>query len=132
MLILGRLSEGGPCGMKIEDRMGAPSWVEKLLAPVGGGGGSAVLPFPLPQRREPKGGTEGSTWYSCNLTGHITRKSRDSVRGVSESANCTWRENRGVQSLLFITKLANGATTYPGLHNHMAVRSKEYASPNPA
>jgi len=103
VLLLGRLSEGGPCGMKIGDRVGAPSWVEGLLAPVGGGEGSAALPFPLPRRREPKGGTEGSMWYSCNLTGHVTQKSRDSVRGVSESANCTWRENRGVQSLLFIT-----------------------------
>ena len=26
------------------------------------------------------------------------RKSRDSVRGVSESANCTWRENRGEEA----------------------------------
>jgi len=60
--------------------------VEEPLAPVGGGGGSAALPFPLPRRREPKGGTEGSIWYSCNLTGHVTQESPDSVRGVSESA----------------------------------------------
>ena len=26
------------------------------------------------------------------------RKSRDSVRGVSESANCNWRENRGEEA----------------------------------
>jgi len=33
-------------------------------------------------------------------------------------------------SMLFIYNyIANGATTYPGLHNHTAVRSKEYASP---
>jgi len=72
--------------------------VEELLAPVGGGGGLVALPFPLPRRLEPKGGTVGSMWYSCNLTGHVTRKSRDSVRGVSESANCTWRENRGEEA----------------------------------
>jgi len=72
-------------------------------APAGGRGGLAFLPFPLFRRPEPKGGTKGSIWYSCNLTGHVTRKSRDCVRGVSESANCTWRENRGVQYLLFIT-----------------------------
>jgi len=117
--------------MKIGDRVGAPSWVA-LLAPAGGGLGSVFFPFPLPRRAEPKGGTVGSMWYSCNLIGHVTRKSRDSVRGVSESANCTWRENTEVLSFLFITKLANGATTYPGLHNHTEVRSKEYASPNPA
>jgi len=41
-----------------------------------------------------------------------------------------WLAFLGVVSiLLFLTKLANGATTYPGLHNHTAVRSKEYASP---
>ena len=68
--------------------------MEELLAPMGGGGGLAALPFPLPPRLEPKGGTVGSMWCSCNLTGHVTRKSRDSVRGVSESANCTWKENR--------------------------------------
>jgi len=72
VLLLGRLSEGGPCGMKIGDRVGAPSWVEELLAPVRGGGWSAVLPFPLPRRREPKRGTEGSMWYSCNQTCHVT------------------------------------------------------------
>jgi len=38
----------------------------------------------------------------------------------------------GFNLFLFITKLANGATTYLGLHNHTVVRSKEYASPNPA
>jgi len=96
VLLLGRLSEGGPAGMKIGDRVGAPSCVEELLAPAGGRVGLVFLPFPLFRRLEPKGGTEGSIWYSCNLTGHVTRKSRDSVRGVSESANCTWRENRGV------------------------------------
>ena len=52
------------------------------------------MPFPLFRRREPNSGTEGSIWYSCHLTGHVLRKSRDSVRGVSESANCTWREKR--------------------------------------
>jgi len=32
--------------------------------------------------------------------------------------------------MLFIYNyIANGATTYPGLHNHTAVPSKEYASP---
>jgi len=72
--------------------------VEELLAPAGVGGGLVFLPFPLFRRLEPKGGTEGSIWYSCNLTGHVTRKSRDSVRGVSESANCTWRENRGKEA----------------------------------
>ena len=95
MLLLGRLSEGGPAGMKIGDRVGAPSRVEELLAPAGSGVGLVFLPFPLFRRREPTGRTEGSIWYSCNLTGHVTRKSRDSVRGVSESANCTWKENRG-------------------------------------
>jgi len=95
VLLLGRLSEGGPAGMKIGDRVGAPSRVEELLAPAGSGVGLVFLPFPLFRRREPTGRTEGSIWYSCNLTGHVTRKSRDSVRGVSESANCTWKENRG-------------------------------------
>jgi len=83
--------------MKIGDRVGAPSWVA-LLAPAGGGLGSVFFPFPLPRRAEPKGGAVGSMWYLCNLTGHVTRKSRDSVRGVSESANCTWRENRGEEA----------------------------------
>jgi len=72
--------------------------VEELLAPVGGGGGLVFLPFTLFRRLEPKGGTEGSIWYSCNLTGHVTRKSRDSVHGVSKSANCTWRENKGEEA----------------------------------
>jgi len=41
-----------------------------------------------------------------------------------------WLAFLGVVSIsLFLTKLANGATTYPGLHNHTAVRSKEYTSP---
>jgi len=31
------------------------------------------------------------------------QKSQDSVRGVSESTNCTWRENRGFNIFLFIT-----------------------------
>ena len=97
MVLLGRLSEGGPWGMKIGDRVGAPSWVA-LLAPAGGGLGLIFFPFPLPRRAEPKGGAVGSMWYSCNLTGHVTRKSRDSVRGVSGSANCTWRENRGEEA----------------------------------
>ena len=77
--------------------------MEELLAPVGGREGLAVWPFPLFRRLERKGRTVGSISYLCNLTGHVTRKSRDSVCGVSESANCTWMENRGVQSLLFIT-----------------------------
>jgi len=72
--------------------------VEELLASVGGRVGSTALPFSLLRRREPKGGTKGSMWYSCNLTGHVMRKSRDSVHGVSESANCTWRENRGEEA----------------------------------
>ena len=67
------------------------------------GGGSVALPFLLRRRRESKKVTEGSMWYSCNLSGQARRKSQDSVCGVSESANCTWRENRGVQSLLFMT-----------------------------
>jgi len=98
VLLLGRLSEGGPVGMKIGDRVGASPGVEEPLAPAGAGGGLVFLPFPLFRRLEPKGGTEGSIWYSCNMTGHVTRKSRDSVRGVSESANCTWRENRGEEA----------------------------------
>jgi len=75
MLLQCRLSEGGPCGMKIADRVGAPSWGEELLAPVGGGGWSAALPFPLPSGHEPKGGRQRSMWYSCNLTGYVMRKS---------------------------------------------------------
>jgi len=99
----GSLKRGGACWHE--------NWGQGRGALLSGGapctrgwwGGLAALPFPLPRRHEPKGGTEGSMWYSCKLTGHVTRKSRDSVRGVSESANCTWRENRGVQYLLFIT-----------------------------
>ena len=62
--------------------------------------GSTALSLPFFQRRnlKPKGGTEGSIWYSGNLTGHVWRKSRDSVRGISESANWTWRENKGKQA----------------------------------
>ena len=104
MLLLGRLSAGGPWGMKIGDRVGAPSWVEELLAPVGGEGGSAALPFPLPRPREPKGGPVGSMWYSCNPTRHVMWKSRDSLCGVSESANCTWRENRGEEAWLLFNE----------------------------
>jgi len=80
MLLLGGLSEGGPAGMKIGDRVGAPSCVEELLAPAGGRGGLVFLPFSLFRQLEPKGGTVGSIWYSCNLTSHVMRKSRDSVR----------------------------------------------------
>jgi len=97
LLLLGRLSDRGRAGIKIGGRFRAPSCVQELLAPASVGGGLVFLPFPLFRRLEPKGGTEGSIWYSCNLTGYVTRKSRDSVCGVSESANCTWRENRGVQ-----------------------------------
>jgi len=32
-------------------------------------------------------------------------------------------------SIISFLTIVNGATTYPGLHNHTAVRSKEYASP---
>jgi len=94
----GSLKRGGACwhenwgqGRGTLLSGGAPSTCRRW-------GGLVFLPFPLFRRLEPKGGTEGSMWYSCNLTGHVTRKSRDSVRGVSESANCTWRENRGEEA----------------------------------
>jgi len=34
-------------------------------------------------------------WHLCNLTGHLTWKSPDSVNGVEKSAICTFEENRG-------------------------------------
>jgi len=120
----GSVEQGGACWHQNWGQAGGAVLSGGAPSTRGWWGGVGCFAFPLTRRREPKGGTEGSRWYSCNLTGHVTRKSRDSVRGVSESANCTWRENRGVQSLLFITKLANGATTYPGLHDHTAVCSK--------
>ena len=79
---------GGPCGKKMGERVGAPSAVTVSLVPCGGLGSSA-FPFPLRRRLDLEGWVEESIEQSCNLTGHITRKFGDSVRGVEKSAKCT-------------------------------------------
>ena len=75
------------------DKVGAPSSVAEGLLP-GVGDGLTSGCFPLRHHR-PEGLPEAFMWQSCNLTGHVTRKFRDSVRGVEKSANCTSEKNRG-------------------------------------
>jgi len=90
--------------MTIRERVAAPSCLVPV-EPAGGGLEMLCFPLPFPQRLEPKGGTEGSLWYLCNMTGNVMPKSRDSLRVVSASANCTRRENRGEEacSLTLVT-----------------------------
>ena len=70
------------------ERVGAPSAVTVGLVPCSGLGSSA-FPFPLRRRLDLEGWAERSIEQSCNLTGHVTRKFGDSVRGVEKSAKCT-------------------------------------------
>ena len=79
---------GGPGGIKIGERVGSPLIVVVALDPIGGGVGGPA-PFPLRRRRNLKDWAEGSILDSCNLTGHITRKSGDSVHDVEKCAICT-------------------------------------------
>jgi len=89
---------GGPCVRKRKVSLASPSDdVVAGLELVGGKESSAGF-FPFLCLGALKGEAVGSMWYLCNLTIHVMRKTRDSVYGVSKSANCTWRENRGEEA----------------------------------
>ena len=62
--------------------LGAPPSVVEGLAP--GVGDWSSVSFPFLRRRRPEGPGDGYILYSCNLTDHVTRKSRDSVCGVEK------------------------------------------------
>ena len=60
---------------------------------------------------------------------HLIHRIEDSRREVLDPIKVE-KGNVDISFNVFIyNKTANGATTYPGLQNHTAVRSKEYASP---
>ena len=56
--------------------------------------GSPAGCFPFPRLRTLKVGTEGSMYDSCNLTGHITWKTRDNYMVLRKVQFALFEENR--------------------------------------